>query len=116
VAAYEMGDQGVGADIQTEAAKQRDNTKRAAIIAAGHEGKSVVQAKKSAPPSTDAEDETATLLREKRRIKRTVETLTRRLEAINQQLITRGGDGGGGAGDEGEFLLEEIHDENILAG
>jgi hypothetical protein len=95
-AAYVMGDQGVGADIQAEAAKQRDNTKRVAVIAAGREGKSVVQAKKSAPPSTDEEDETATLLREKRRIEKTVESLTSRLEAINQRLITRGGDDGGG--------------------
>jgi hypothetical protein len=96
VAAYMMGDQEVGADIQAEAAKQRDEDKRAAIIAAGREGKSVVQAKKSTPPSTDTEDETTTLLREKRRIERTVASLTHRLEAINQRLITRGGDGGGG--------------------
>jgi hypothetical protein len=41
----------------------------------------------------DAEDETATLIREKRRIERTVESLTRRLEEIKQQLITRGNDG-----------------------
>jgi hypothetical protein len=79
--------------------------KRAAIIAAGHEGKSVVQVKKSVPHSTGVEDETATLLREKRRIERTVETLTSRLEAINQRLIARGGDDGGGDDDEGEFLL-----------
>jgi hypothetical protein len=91
VAAYAMGDQGVGTDIQVEAAKQRDEDKRAAIIAAGHEGKSVVQAKKSTAPArpVDAEDETATLIREKRRIEKTVESLTRRLEEIKQQLITR---------------------------
>jgi hypothetical protein len=97
IAAYSMGDQGVGADIQVEAAKQGDENKRAMIIAAGHEGKSVVQAKKSTAPARpiDAEDETTTLIREKRRIERTVESLTRRLEEIEQQLITRG-DGGGG--------------------
>jgi hypothetical protein len=96
VAAYAMGDQGVGSDIQSEAAKQRDEDKRVAIIAAGHEGKSVIQAKKSTAPvkPVDAEDETATLIREKRRIERTVESLTRRLEEIKQQLITRGNDGG----------------------
>jgi hypothetical protein len=90
VAAYEMGDQGVGADIQTEAAKQRDEYSRAAVIAAGHMGKSVVQAKKSAsrskptPLSTGVEDEMVALLREKRRIERTVGSLTHRLEVINQ--------------------------------
>jgi hypothetical protein len=36
-----MGDQGVGVDIQAEAAKQRDEYKRAAVIAAGHEGKTL---------------------------------------------------------------------------
>ena len=98
VSAYAMGDQGVGTDIHAEAAKQRDENKRAAIIAAGHEGKSAVQAKKSTAPARpiDAEDETATLIREKRRIERTVESLTRRLEEIKQQLITRGDDDSGG--------------------
>jgi len=38
VTAHKMGDQDVGADIQTEAARQRDEEKRAAIIAAGQEG------------------------------------------------------------------------------
>jgi len=96
VAAYGMGDQGIGIDIQIEAAKQRDEDKRAAIITAGHEGKSVVQAKKSTDSArpVDAEDETATMVREKRRIERTIENLTRRLEEIKQQLITRGEDSG----------------------
>jgi hypothetical protein len=91
VAAYEMGDQDVGVDIQIEAVKQRNEYKRNAIIAAGHEGKSVIQAKKSTSParSVDAEDETAILAREKRRIERTIESLSRRLQEIEQQLITR---------------------------
>jgi FlaA1/EpsC-like NDP-sugar epimerase len=86
-----MGDQDVGADIQVEAAKQRDEDKRAAIIAAGHDGKSVIQAKKSTSPArpVDAEDETAMLAREKLRIERTIESLSRRLQEIEQQLITR---------------------------
>ena len=96
VAAYEMGEQGVSADVQMEAAKRRDEKKRAAIIAAGREGKSVAQAKKAASYPLNVEDETATLIREKRRIERTVETLTRRLEDIEQQLSTRSGDDGGG--------------------
>jgi hypothetical protein len=99
VVAYIMGDQGVGADIQAEAAKQCNKGKRATIIAAGQEGKSVIQAKKTAAPArtTDSEDKTATLILEKRRIERTVESLTRRLEEIKQQLIARGEDSGGGS-------------------
>jgi hypothetical protein len=47
-------------DIQTEAARQRDDEKRTAIIVAGHEGKRVIQAKKSTVTArpTDADDET----------------------------------------------------------
>jgi len=96
VAAYGMGDQGVGADIQTEAAKQRGEDKRAAILSAGRDGKSVVQAKKNTTPAkpVDAEDETVVLTREKWRIERTVETLTRRLDEIEEQLISRKNAGG----------------------
>lgn len=93
VAAYNMGDQDVGADIQAEAAKQRNEDKRDAIIAAGHKGKSVVQAKKAATAparAPDGEYETITLMKEKRRIERTIESLTRRLEELNEQLEVRG--------------------------
>jgi hypothetical protein len=94
VAAYNMGDQDVGADIQAEAAKQRNEDKRDAIIAAGHEGKSVVQAKRAATSpvhAPDSEDETITLMKEKRRIERTIERLTHRLEELNEQLEGRDG-------------------------
>jgi len=94
VMAHRMGDQDVGADIQAEAARQRDDDKRAAIIAAGQEGKSVVQAKRSTASARpiDQEDETETLTREKKRIERTIESLSRRLEEIKEQLISRGED------------------------
>jgi 5'-3' exonuclease len=90
--AFQMGDQDVGADIQSEAAKQRNEDKRTAIIAAGREGKSVIQAKKSTSPAkpVSAEDETVELSREKKRIEKTIESLTRRLQEIKEQLITRG--------------------------
>jgi hypothetical protein len=96
VAAYIMGDQDVGFDIQVEAAKQRDKDKRAAIIAAGHDGKSVIQAKKSTSQTRPigAEDKAAILAREKQRIERTIESLSRRLQEIEQQLITREESGG----------------------
>jgi hypothetical protein len=60
-----------------------------------HKGKSVVQAKKAASRSIDGEDETAILIREKRRIEKMVETLTCRLEEIEQRLGTRDDEGGG---------------------
>jgi hypothetical protein len=81
-----MGEQGAGIDVQTEAATRRDAEKRDAIITAGREGKSVAQVKKAASRPLDGEDETAALIREKRRIERAVETLTRRLEEIERQL------------------------------
>jgi hypothetical protein len=77
-----------------EAAKQRDEDKRDAIIAAGHEGKSVVQAKKATTPparAPDGEDETITIMKEKRRIERTIESLTHRLYELNEQLEGRDG-------------------------
>ena len=93
IAAFGMGDSDVGADIQAEAAKERNEDKREAVLAAGREGKSVVQAKKTAktpavPPTGD--DETSSLIKEKRRIERTIESLTRRLEELEQQIISRG--------------------------
>jgi len=89
VTAFYMGDQGVGADIQVEAAKQRGEDKRAAILSAGREGKSVVQAKKTTAPArpVDGEDETVVLAREKQRIERTIDSLTCRLEEINGRLF-----------------------------
>ena len=93
VAAFYMGDQGVGVTIQTEAAKQRDGERRVAILSAGRDGKSVMQAKKAEAPAkpADAEGETVSLTREKRRIEKTIESLGRRLEEIEQRLTARGG-------------------------
>jgi hypothetical protein len=86
-AAFVMGDQGVGADIQMEAAKQRDKDKRAAIIAAGREGKSAAQARQAAAArAPDGGDKAVALMRERRRIERTIESLARRLEEIKRRL------------------------------
>ncbi|MDR2900700.1 MAG: hypothetical protein LBV20_04195 [Treponema sp.] len=89
--AFQIGDQGVGYEIQNEAAKQQNEEKRAAIIAAAHEGKSVVQAKTaiSSTKSLSNEDESLELVREKKRIERTIESLNRRLTEIEEQLIGR---------------------------
>jgi hypothetical protein len=80
----------IGVDIQETAIKERDKEKRNAIIHAWQEGKSVAQAKKAASKPVVEEDETASLMKEKKRIERTVESLTRRLEELEEQLRSRG--------------------------
>jgi hypothetical protein len=106
VGAYNMGGNKAGIDIQTAAAKQRDEGKRKAIIEAAEAGKSLVQAKKAAEPAKpeSGEDRTADLAAEKKRIERTIETLARRLEEIKKLLAIRNDDGGGET-DEGEEIL-----------
>ena len=81
----------IGMDIQEAALKEKDEDTRLLMVAAGEDGKSVAQVKKSAKTTKPVgqEDETATLLKEERRLKRTIESLTRRLEEIGQQLIDR---------------------------
>ena len=92
IAAYNMGDEDVGADIQAEAARQRNEDKRNAIIEAGREGKSVAQAKKCNAPTkpVDRKDETVSLVKEKRRLEKTIESLSHRLEEVVEQLESRG--------------------------
>jgi prefoldin subunit 5 len=89
ISASRMGDLGLGADIQEAAAKEKDEEKRAAIIDAGRKGKSVIQAKKAAVPPVER-DETSSLIKEKRRLERTIESLTHRLEEIEENLKSRG--------------------------
>jgi hypothetical protein len=91
VAAFDMGDMGVGADIQAEAARQRGEERQEAVIAAAKNGGSVIQVKKAAAPEESGKrgkpaDETAELALEKRRVERTIESLARRLEEIRKKL------------------------------
>jgi hypothetical protein len=95
VAAFSVGDTGVGFDIQAEAAKQRTEAGQEAVIAAAKNGKSVIQVKKAAAPSKPDEDGSAKLALEKRRIERTIESLERRLEKIKQELCALDQSGGG---------------------
>ena len=92
IAAFNMGDLDVGLDFQTEAIKERNKDKREIVLAAGREGKSISQAKQAVkvpatPPSN--EDEIVLLIKEKRRVERTVEALTHRLEELEEQLKSR---------------------------
>jgi hypothetical protein len=84
----------IGVDIQEAALAEKNEDTRALMVAAGENGKSVAQVKKSTATTkpVDQEDETTALLKEERRIKRTIESLTHRLEEIEQQLIDRGED------------------------
>jgi peptidoglycan hydrolase CwlO-like protein len=59
------------------------------MIHAGKEGKSVAQAKRTLTSPPAQEDETVSLVKEKRRIERTIESLTHRLEELNEQLEGR---------------------------
>jgi len=93
IAAFHMGYEDVGADIQAMAAKQRNEDKRNAIIgAAREEGKSVAQAKQATSTSyaPREEDETVSLVKEKRRLEKTITSLNRRLQEVEEQLKSRG--------------------------
>jgi hypothetical protein len=80
----------ISADIQEAAIKERDEEKVAAIIHAGQKGKSIDQAKKSVSRPVEQEDETVSLIKEKVRLERTIESLNRRLEEVAEQLNSRG--------------------------
>jgi hypothetical protein len=89
IAAYNMNEEGLGVDLQTEAAKQKDDDKRSIILGTGREGKAIVQAKSATTAPARNPDETVSLIKEKRRIERTIESLTHRLEELNEQLKER---------------------------
>jgi hypothetical protein len=95
--AFFMGDTGLGADMQAEAARQRTEAGREAVTEAAQNGASVIQAKKAARPESrmEPEDETAKLELEKRRVERTIESLERRLEEIRKELGELHESGGG---------------------
>jgi hypothetical protein len=73
--------------------KQRNEDRRDAVIAAGQKGKSAVQAK-MAPVShavtLTQDEEIASLIKEKRRLEYTIESLARRLEELNERLDKKG--------------------------
>jgi hypothetical protein len=79
----------IGADIQEAAIRERDEDKRESMIHAAQTGKSVAQAKRSTARPPDQEDETVSLVKEKSRIERTIESLHRRLEEVEEQLRSR---------------------------
>jgi hypothetical protein len=79
----------IGADIQEAAIKERDVEKIKAIVHAGQRGKSIDQAKRAVAKPIDHEDETVFLVKEKKRIERTITSLNRRLEEVEEQLRSR---------------------------
>jgi hypothetical protein len=81
----------LGADIQEAAIQERDEEKREAMIHAAQKRKSVYQVKRTnSSGPIDQEDETVSLVKEKKRIERTITSLNRRLEAVEEQLRSRG--------------------------
>ena len=80
----------IGADIQEAVIQERDEEKREAIISAGQSGKSVAQAKRAATPYVPQEDETVSLVKEKNRLDRTINALSRRRDEVAEQLKSRG--------------------------
>jgi hypothetical protein len=80
----------IGADIQEAAIKERDEEKSNAIVYAGQKGKSIDQAKRAVARPIEQEDETISLVKEKKRIERTITSLNRRLEEVEEQLRSRG--------------------------
>jgi hypothetical protein len=79
----------IGVDIQEAAIKERDEEKIEAIVHAGQKGKSIDQAKRAVAKPIDQEDETVSLVKEKRRIEHTIASLSRRLEEITEQIQSR---------------------------
>lgn len=80
----------IGVDIQEAAIQAKSEEKREAIIHAGQSGKSVDQAKRAITAPPPEEDETVTLVKEKQQIERKIERLTRRLEEVEEQLVSKG--------------------------
>jgi hypothetical protein len=81
----------LGADIQEVAIQERDEDKREAMIHAAKGGKSVYQVKRAnSTLPIDREDETISLIKEKKRIERTITSLNHRLEEVEEQLQSRG--------------------------
>lgn len=87
VAAHQLGNKGLGMDIQTQAARASGENK-GTIINAGLEGKTVVQASDTKPKTNPAYEGNAlsVLYKEKSRIEKTIESLEARLIDVNQQL------------------------------
>lgn len=87
VAAHQLGNKGLGMDIQTQAARAKGENK-GIIINAGLEGKTVVQASDTKPKTKPAYEENAlsVLYKEKSRIEKTIKSLEARLIDVNQQL------------------------------
>ncbi|MDR1362654.1 MAG: hypothetical protein LBJ35_01195 [Spirochaetaceae bacterium] len=86
-AARNLGDCGVGADIQEEAAREKNSEKRAAIIRSGRAGKSVAQIKYERADAREVKtNEIERLTLERGRINRTIEALKDRLEEITKEI------------------------------
>jgi hypothetical protein len=80
----------LGSDIQEAVIRERDGEKQAAMIHAARKGKSIAQVNRTVTRPIDQEDETVSLVKEKNRIERTIASLNRRLEEVEEQLRSKG--------------------------
>jgi hypothetical protein len=91
IKAHNLGISGkIGADIQEAVIKERDEDKQREMLLAAGEGKSVDQVKVSAAAPVNHDDETVSLVIEKRRLERTIESLKRRLDEVEEHLKSKG--------------------------
>ena len=90
---------GLGADIQEAAAGERDEGKRQAIFTAAQKGKSVGQIRAAGTRPRQPADDAEALIREKERLEKTIELLSRRLKEVIKRLNSdAGGFHGNGTG------------------
>ena len=80
----------LSADIQEAVLRENDEDVQQEMINAGQKGKSVEQVKRVKTNSVVNEDETESLLKEKKRLTRTIDTLQRRLDEVVEHLESKG--------------------------
>ena len=80
----------IGADLQEAILNEKDEDTQQAMIKAAQKGKSVEQVKRAKAAPVENEDETVSLIKEKGRIERTINSLNRRLDEVTEQLKSRG--------------------------
>jgi len=90
IKAHNLGIEGVGADIQEIITKEKDEDAQLEMIENAKKGKSVDQIKTSAAAPKEHEDETVSLMKEKKRLQKTIDVLKRRLDEVIEHLKSKG--------------------------
>jgi hypothetical protein len=85
----------IGFDLQETIAGIRDDDQRQCMLNAAADGKSFAQIKQASAAPRKKPDGAEALVKEKTRIERTIENLTRRLKDISRRIQAMEGGGGG---------------------